>query len=139
MDNIDPGKRLAGDLNDLVQKEWGHALTTSTNHSETLTAESLLAAVERLPPPLGAMPPNPYAPMSMGGIPIVVSEFVPTVVVDELRADERPMLRRFFTRNLCGVQVEEVEHDQILLMNFPDGGQQLVASPAAAAVLRVTL
>lgn len=67
---------------------------------------------------------------------MIVSPYVPTTD-DRLRLDDRSILRRMFTRHLCGVHAETVPCAHIFLVDMDrDGTKKAVISPAAAAVLR---
>ncbi len=121
-------ERLWRDLEQaVVHGEPGtNRATAPLGESPIMTAKSLLESAESL---------APDSPVQVGGIPIIVSPYVPTTE-DRVVLYERPLLLRIFSGQLFGVRVEEVSCDHIFLMEH-EGRRTVVCSPAAAAVLRV--
>lgn len=106
--------------------EGADRATASLGESPAMRARTLLDLADSLPTP---------APVQVGGLQILVSPYVPTTD-DRLVMDRRPLLRRIFTGQLCGVRAEEVHCDHFFLLEY-DGRRMGLVSPDNAAVLRV--
>ena len=116
------------------QRELRDAFLHGTARGCTNSAtrgESPLLTLDRLRDAMAELP----APPVLAGVPIMVSEYVPTEEDVEVR-DERSLLRRIFSGHLCGIRARTVKVDHVFLLERDEGGHVLLASPGSAAVLK---
>ena len=116
--------------------------TNAPLQAATTRGESPLLTLDRLRDAMAELP----APPVLAGVPIIVSEYVPTTeIVDHLTRSGRSLLRRMVSVQLFGLGVrsgeEEVDHVFLLETDDRDPRQSgprrvVLASPRSAAVLK---
>ena len=136
MKQNDPDVFIVGEIQDIIDRtladEWSDFLKASTTAASSTAPppneKTLLDMAESMPPGTS---------INWLGLEVIVSPLVPTTE-DRLRLDERSILRRMFTRNLCGVHTETVPCAHIFLVDLDrDGTKKAVITPGAAAVLKL--
>ncbi len=108
----------------------GERCTTSAHRGESpfLSVDRLREAMKGIPPP-----------STLAGIPLIVSEYVPTTeIVDHLTRDGRSLLRRIFSGQLFGLGVRSVEEpcDNVYMLATDGHEGVALASPSSAAVMK---